>query len=101
MNILFEWDEAKNRSNQRKHRVSFELASQVFLDPLSVSVQDRVVDGEVRWQSFGVVEGMLLLMVAHTVCEEQDDGTWFEVVRIISARRAESIERKRYETQNG
>ena len=35
-----EWDEAKNRSNQEKHRVSFEEASTVFLDPLEVAIQD-------------------------------------------------------------
>jgi uncharacterized DUF497 family protein len=46
--IRFEWDEAKNLSNQRKHGVSFEEASQVFLDPLHIVVADRVVDGEQR-----------------------------------------------------
>jgi len=38
--IRFEWDEAKNLSNRRKHGVSFEKASQVFRDPLNVSVQE-------------------------------------------------------------
>jgi uncharacterized DUF497 family protein len=46
--MRFEWDEAKNLSNQRKHGVSFERASAVFLDPLCVSVEDRVEDGETR-----------------------------------------------------
>jgi Ribonuclease toxin, BrnT, of type II toxin-antitoxin system len=32
--IRFEWDESKNRTNQRKHGVSFEIAARVFLDPL-------------------------------------------------------------------
>jgi uncharacterized protein (DUF4415 family)/uncharacterized DUF497 family protein len=49
----FEWDEAKNRSNQRKHGLSFEEASQAFRDPLLLSVQDRVEEGEQRWQAFG------------------------------------------------
>ena len=65
--LRFEWNEAKNRSNLRKHGVSFEEASTVFLDPLYVSVQDRIEDGEARWQTFGVVEGLLLLTVAHTI----------------------------------
>ena len=43
--IRFEWDEAKNLTNQRKHGVSFQLASQVFLDPLFVSVKDRTKTG--------------------------------------------------------
>jgi uncharacterized protein len=46
--IRFEWDEAKNVSNQRKHGVSFEEASQVFLDPLLVSVKDHIQNGEQR-----------------------------------------------------
>ena len=46
VDIRFEWDEAKNRSNQRKHHgVSFEEARQVFQDPLHLSVQDRIEDG--------------------------------------------------------
>jgi uncharacterized DUF497 family protein len=46
--LQFEWDEAKNLSNRRKHGVSFEEASAVFRDPLYVSVQDRTEDGELR-----------------------------------------------------
>jgi uncharacterized DUF497 family protein len=98
--IRFEWDEAKNRSNQRKHGVSFEFASLVFEDPLRISVLERVVDHEQRWQTFGVVEGQFLLMVAHTALDEQDIGVWVEVIRIISARYAEPIERRRYESGN-
>jgi uncharacterized DUF497 family protein len=95
--IWFEWDEAKNLSNQRKHGVSFEEAGQVFRDPFYVSVQDRIEDGEERWQTFGLVDGVLLLMVAHTVREE---GATEAVIRIISARRATANERRRYENEN-
>ena len=98
--IRFEWDEAKNLSNRRKHGVTFEEASQVFRDPLYVSVQDRVEGGELRWQTFGLVEDVLLLTVAHTVREERDDGTPVDVIRIISARRATRKERRRYEDEN-
>jgi uncharacterized DUF497 family protein len=103
--IRFEWDEAKDLSNRRKHGVSFEEASQVFRDPLYVSVQDRVEDGELRWQTFGLVEDLLLLAVAHTVREERDDetgsGESVDVIRIISARPATRKERRRYEDENG
>ena len=99
--MRFEWDEAKNLSNRRKHGVSFEEASQVFRDSLYVSVQDRIEDGELRWQTLGLVEGLLLLIVAHTVREERDDGTSVEVIRIISARPATRRERRRYEGENG
>ena len=77
--IRFEWDEAKNLSDQRKHGVSFEEASRVFFDPLHIVVDDRVVDGEQRWQTLGFIRrdagGLLLLLVAHTVREdEQEDA---------------------------
>ena len=99
--FLFEWDPAKNLSNQRKHRVSFEEAAQVFRDPLFLSWKDRVQDGEERWQACGEVEGLSMLIVAHTIREEVEDGTVIEVVRIFSARRAEPKERRRYEAENG
>lgn len=51
-------------------------------------------NGEYRWQTLGWVEGHLLLLVAHTV-RDDEDGT--EIIRIISARRAEPKERTRYE----
>ena len=100
-NFLFEWDPAKNLSNQRKHGVSFEEAAQVFRDPLYLSWKERVQDGEVRWQAYGKVEGLSLLIVAHTIREELENGDEIEVVRIISARRAEPKERRRYEKENG
>ena len=99
--IRFEWDEAKNLSNRRKHGVSFDEASQAFRDPLYVSVQDRIEGGELRWQTLALVEGLLLLTVAHTVREERYGGTQVEVIRIISARQATRKERRRYEDENG
>lgn len=77
-----------------KHRVSFETATRAFADPFLLTQQDRMENGEHRWQTIGMVEGHLVLLVAHTVGED-DDGT--EVLRIISARKAEPKERKRYE----
>jgi uncharacterized DUF497 family protein len=99
--IRFEWDEAKNLANQRKHGVSFQQASRVFLDPLFVSVKDRMQDGEQRWRTYGEVDDWLIMMVAHTVQEEDRNGTTIEVMRIISARPATRKERQRYEDKNG
>jgi uncharacterized DUF497 family protein len=90
----FEWDEEKNLSNQQKHGVSFEQAVLAFADPLVVSFKEREVDGEERWQTYGRVEGLLLLLIAHTVWNEQ---SWQEVIRIISARPASGKDRRRYE----
>jgi hypothetical protein len=81
--------------------VSFEEAMAVFRDPLYVTVQDRIEDGEPRWQTVGTLDGSLLLAVAHTVREELDQGKWVEVIRIISVRPATRKERRRYENENG
>ena len=53
----FAWDERKNLANQRKHRVSFEIAVLVFDDPFHLSTQDLAVDGEMRWQTIWNGEG--------------------------------------------
>lgn len=82
--ILFEWDEAKAQSNFRKHGVSFELARLAFADPFALSEQDRIVHGERRWRTIASVASVTVVFVAHTIEEEGD----YEVVRIISARRA-------------
>jgi len=94
MKTRFEWDTGKAESNLGKHRVSFETATRVFADPFAVVEQDRIENGEHRWRTLGVVDGALLLLVAHTVRDDEDET---EVIRIISARRAEPKERKRYE----
>ena len=91
--IRFEWDPAKRGSNLRKHGISFETAVRVFSDPMHVSDQDRIENGEMRWQTLGYVDGVMLLLVVHTWTD--NDGV--EVIRIISARQAERHERRRYE----
>lgn len=96
--IHFEWDEAKDLSNQRKHHLSFAEAAGVFRDPLQLSVQDRIENGEARWQTIGMVHGLLLVVVAHTLREEDQAEL---VIRIISARRADRKERRFYESENG
>jgi uncharacterized DUF497 family protein len=79
--------------------VNFEDALRVFQDPLHVSAQDRVESGEQRWQTVGAVHGLVILVVAHTVAEEDADGGSVEIIRIISARRATPRERRRYENE--
>ena len=80
--IRFEWDEAKAKSNERKHGVRFEDALLVFADPYALVEQDRIEGGELWWQTLGLVGGIVLILVAHTVCNEQEN----EIIRIISAR---------------
>ena len=96
MRMRFVWDPAKAESNHRKHGIRFEEAVRVFFDPLHLTVQDRVEGGEYRWQTLGVVHGVIVLLVAHTITEDEDKGEPVEEIRIISARRATPQERKRY-----
>ena len=67
-------------------RISSETAVRAFAGPFALMEQNRIDGGEYRWQTLGFVEGYLLLLVAHTIWDDED-GT--EVIRIISARRAE------------
>ena len=96
MSINFEWDATKATANLRKHGISFELAALAFTDPFAFAIKERIEDGEYRWQTLGMVDGCLLLLVAHTVGDI--DGA--EIIRIISARKATKKERQRYEHEN-
>ena len=91
--MKFVWDDLKNKTNQLKHKVSFETAKLVFEDPMQLNILDRSEGNEERWQTIGLVNGVLLLLVAHTLQETVAD----EVVRIISARKATKAETKKYE----
>jgi hypothetical protein len=86
--LQFTWDERKNSANRRKHGISFETAALVFDDPHHVSTQDREVEGELRWQTVGMVNGIHILLVAHTVSKSGGE----DVIRIISARKATRLE---------
>ena len=89
----FSWDENKAASNLEKHGISFDEAMLVFADPFLLMNQDRIENSEMRWQSIGEIEGIAVILVAHTWFD--DDGE--EYIRIISARPADKREKKRYE----
>lgn len=93
MAVRFEWDPAKAAANERKHRVTFDDAQRIFNDPNLQSRIDADSFGELRWQSLGRVGDVTLLLVVHTWHES--DGN--EIIRIISARRADRWERRAYE----
>ena len=95
----FEWHEAKNLSNQIKHGIGFQTATRAFADPFCLFEQDRVEDGERRWQALGLIDHSLMLLVVHVTWEEEEDGNTVEIIRIISARKANRHERRRYENQ--
>jgi uncharacterized protein len=85
----FDWDPAKNESNIAKHGVGFETAKHIFDGPVLTFVDDRKSYGEMRTCSLGKVGDSVVLVVIHT---ERSGKT-----RIISARPANRVERKRYE----
>jgi len=90
MPLSFEWDESKAKANLAKHGVSFEEASTVFGDSLSLTIPDPAhSQAEDRWIVLGQSHQGKLLVVVHA---ERGDN-----IRIISARRASKRERKDYE----
>ena len=89
--LLFEWDEAKNRTNRRKHGVSFEEARTVFLDENARLIADpERSDDESRFVLLGLSIRLRLLVICH--CYRELSGA----IRIISARRADPSERREY-----
>ena len=93
MGMTFEWDEGKASENLAKHGVSFAEASTVFADPLSRTIPDPLhSDEEDRFVIMGETASGRTLVVVHTHRGEN--------IRIISARKATSRERKDYERGN-
>lgn len=90
--LRFEWDERKATTNRRKHGVSFEEARTVFLDEDALQIPDpEHSEDEDRFVILGVSSRLRVLVVCH--CYRQDD----EVIRIISARKADRGERRQYD----
>jgi uncharacterized protein len=90
--MIFEWDEPKNKANQKKHRVSFEEAQTIFFDPLTkVAADPDHSASEDRFLAVGYSEMYRLLIVVH--CYRKAD----EVIRIISARKLTRPEQKDFE----
>jgi uncharacterized DUF497 family protein len=89
--LQFEWDEAKNVANRRKHRVSFEEAKSVFADEFARLIADPDhSDEEDRFILLGMSANLRILIVSH--CYRFGD-----TIRIISAQKADKSERKQYE----
>jgi uncharacterized DUF497 family protein len=92
--LKFEWSDEKNNLNIEKHKVSFGEAKEVFLDPMHISKLDhRFGYFEERWITLGVTTKDNILVVANMFFDEFGE----EIVRIISARKANEKERIFYE----
>jgi uncharacterized DUF497 family protein len=91
----FEWDLRKAQENLRKHKISFDRASTIFLDPHALSIFDTEhSQNEDRWITLGIDSEGSLLVVIHTFSEISDSLCR---IRIISARKAIKKEIKQYE----
>jgi uncharacterized DUF497 family protein len=84
----FEWDEAKNRANIRKHGIAFEMAQLIFKSTFFTTLDLRNTYGEDRFISIGKIDDIVVLVVVHTDRNER--------TRIISARPASRKERQAY-----
>jgi len=92
--VQFEWSDEKNRLNIKKHNVSFEEAKEVFFDPMHISKLDYRFDYfEERWITIGATGENKILVVANLFFDESGE----EIIRIISARKANQKERSFYE----
>lgn len=90
--IKFSWDQAKARSNLKKHGVSFEEVQSVFYDEFAVQFYDDESADEDRFILLGMSNRSRVLVVVH--CERGDNG---EELRIISARKATKREHQYYQ----
>ena len=90
--IEFEWDPRKDRSNRKKHGVSFGEATTVFYDEEGLLLDDPDhSEDEDHFIILGISSALRLLVVVH--CYRGQDAT----IRIISARKATSVETVFYE----
>jgi hypothetical protein len=95
LRYTFEWDLIKAKQNLRRHRISFDRAAEVILDPLAVSIFDQEhSEGEERWVTLGKDRRGSVLILVHTFLEVSTEECR---VRIISARKATKREIKQYE----
>jgi len=93
--IKFEWDKSKASSNKRKHGISFEEAQSVFYDDFAIQFfDDENSDVEDRFLILGHSNHSRVLLICHC---EKDSGN---LIRIISARKATTNERKLYQGES-
>jgi len=87
--MKFEWDERKNQSNIRKHKIDFSDAAEVFDNPMLIWSDNRYYYGEWRLCGIGIIRGRII-KIAYTESEDS------EVIRIISVRKANNHEKENY-----
>ncbi len=90
--VIFEWDEKKDKENFRKHKISFAEGKTIFYDPFSITIPDpdHSVE-ETRFIDVGMSNASRILIVVYTERKER--------LRIIGVRKATKAERKKYEEE--
>lgn len=87
--MKLEWDEAKNAANIDKHGIDFADVAELFEHPMLCRRDDRHDYGEPRWIGMGMIRGRAIVVV---YTERKPD-----IIRVISARKANKRETQRYE----
>lgn len=85
--VEFEWNANKAAANLKKHGISFPFATRVFLDERRIEKMDTSALDEARWATVGLVDGVEIFVV-YTMRGE--------LIRLISARKADRDEREEY-----
>ncbi len=94
MNYNFEWDLNKAKTNLKKHKIEFEMATSVFKDKKAISIyDDEHSQYEDRWITIGMDFETRTLVVVHTFIKIDKENC---KIRIISARKATKNEAKIY-----
>ena len=89
--MIFEWDEAKNRANIRKHGFDFADAEDMFRGFLLVRPDTREDYSEERWIGIGMIRGRVAFVAFAAPAQD--------TVRIISLRKANREEQREYEKE--
>ncbi len=95
MQYNFEWDPTKAHHNSEKHGITFDLATEVFKDPMALTIYDDYSSSneEDRWITLGQINGQHYLVVVHTYRNPNNDTV---TIRLISARSATKHEIQQY-----
>ncbi|MBU4317965.1 MAG: BrnT family toxin [Proteobacteria bacterium] len=83
------WDPNKAEINFEKHKIRFSDAEMVLYDPFSMTLEDQVVSAERRFVTVGADATGRIVAVVYSYRKD--------TIRLISARKATSKERKQYE----
>jgi len=86
-----EYDPRKSASNLKKHGVSFDDAVTALFDPMALAREDDDAQGEARFVAVGQFSTRHLITVCYTLRKQ-------EIIRLISARKASTNERRQYES---